>query len=109
MEISKLHVEINKQIQEKISGQQREFFLKEQLKAIKKELGLEKEGKTTEIEKFQERLKDLTLNAEAKKAVEDEIGQVSIARTALSRIYRFAQLSGLAHGFAVGKIQPGFL
>ena len=52
VEISKLHVEINKQIQEKISGQQREFFLKEQLKAIKKELGLEKEGKTAEIEKF---------------------------------------------------------
>ena len=59
VEISKLHVEINKQIQEKISGQQREFFLKEQLKAIKKELGLEKEGKTAEIEKFQERLKEL--------------------------------------------------
>ena len=58
VEISKLHVEINKQIQEKISGQQREFFLKEQLKAIKKELGLEKEGKTAEIEKFQERLKE---------------------------------------------------
>ncbi|MDM7997298.1 MAG: endopeptidase La [Acidobacteriota bacterium] len=73
VEISKLHVEINKQIQEKVSGQQREFFLKEQLKAIKKELGLEKEGKTTEIEKFQERLKDLTLNAEAKKTVEDEL------------------------------------
>jgi ATP-dependent Lon protease len=73
VEISKLHVEINKQIQEKISGQQREFFLKEQLKAIKRELGLEKEGKTSEIEKFQERLKALTLNEEAKKAVADEM------------------------------------
>ncbi len=78
VEISKLHVEINKQIQEKISGQQREFFLKEQLKAIKKELGLEKEGKTAEIEKFQERLKDLTLNAEAKKAVEDELDKLQL-------------------------------
>ncbi len=73
VEISKLHVEINRQIQEKISGQQREFFLKEQLKAIKKELGLEKEGKTTEIEKFQERLQELKLNEEAKKVVEDEL------------------------------------
>ena len=78
VEISKLHVEINKQIQEKISGQQREFFLKEQLKAIKKELGLEKEGKTAEIEKFQERLKGLTLNAEAKKAVEDEMDKLQL-------------------------------
>jgi ATP-dependent Lon protease len=73
VEISKLHLEINKQIQEKISGQQREFFLKEQLKAIKKELGLEKEGKTSEIEKFQERLKSLSLNEEAKRAVDDEL------------------------------------
>jgi ATP-dependent Lon protease len=78
VEISKLHVEINKQIQEKISGQQREFFLKEQLKAIKKELGLEKEGKTAEIEKFQERLKDLTLNEEAQKAVEDEMDKLQL-------------------------------
>ncbi|HTY63219.1 MAG TPA: endopeptidase La [Acidobacteriota bacterium] len=78
VEISKLHVEINKQIQEKISGQQREFFLKEQLKAIKKELGLEKEGKTTEIEKFQERLKDLTLNAEAKQVIDDEMDKFQL-------------------------------
>lgn len=78
VEISRLHVEINKQIQEKISGQQREFFLKEQLKAIKKELGLEKEGKTAEIEKFQERLKDLTLNAEAKQAIEDEMDKLQL-------------------------------
>jgi ATP-dependent Lon protease len=78
VEISRLHVEINKQIQEKISGQQREFFLKEQLKAIKKELGLEKEGKTAEIEKFQERLQTLKLNAEAQKAVDDEISKLQL-------------------------------
>jgi ATP-dependent Lon protease len=78
VEISKLHVEINRQIQEKVSGQQREFFLREQLKAIKKELGLEKEGKTTEIEKFQERLKDLKLNEEAKKAVDDEMDKFQL-------------------------------
>lgn len=78
VEISRLHVEINKQIQEKVSGQQREFFLKEQLKAIKKELGLEKEGKAAEIEKFQERLKGLTLNAEAKQAVDEEISKLQL-------------------------------
>ncbi|MDR0843253.1 MAG: endopeptidase La, partial [Acidobacteriota bacterium] len=73
VEISRLHGEINRQIHEKISGQQKEFFLKEQLKAIKKELGLEKEGKVTEVERFQERLAGLTLNEEAKKTVDDEL------------------------------------
>jgi ATP-dependent Lon protease len=78
VEISKLQVVINKQIQDKISGQQKEFFLKEQLKAIKKELGLEKEGKTTEIEKFQERLKELKLNEEAKRTIDDEIDKFQL-------------------------------
>jgi len=78
VEISRLHGEINRQIHDKISGQQKEFFLREQLKAIKKELGLEKEGKTTEIEKFQERLKELTLNPEAKKVVDDEMDKFQL-------------------------------
>ncbi|MCK4507129.1 MAG: LON peptidase substrate-binding domain-containing protein, partial [Desulfuromonadales bacterium] len=49
LEVSRLQTKISKQIEEKVSAQQREFFLREQLKAIKNELGLEKEGKDTEI------------------------------------------------------------
>ncbi len=78
LEVSRLQTRINKQIEEKISAQQREFFLKEQLKAIKKELGLEKEGKTSEIEKFQQRLRQLTLNDEARRAVEEEMEKFSL-------------------------------
>jgi ATP-dependent Lon protease len=82
VEISKLQGEISRQIQEKISGQQREFFLKEQLKAIKKELGLEKEGKVTELEKFQERLRARKLNAEAQKTVEEEMEKFQLLEPA---------------------------
>jgi ATP-dependent Lon protease len=78
LEVSRLQTKISKQIEEKVSGQQREFFLREQLKAIKNELGLEKEGKTTEIEKFQKRLKKLTLNEEAERAVEDEMEKLQL-------------------------------
>ncbi len=73
LEVSRLQTRISKQIEEKISAQQREFFLKEQLKAIKKELGLEKEGKTAEIERFEKRLKPLKLNDEAQRTVEEEL------------------------------------
>jgi len=73
LEVSRLQSRISQQIEEKITGQQREFFLREQLKAIKQELGLEKEGKTTEIEKFEERIKNLTLNEEAQRAIDEEI------------------------------------
>jgi len=78
LEVSRLQSKITKQIEEKISKQQREFFLKEQLKAIKKELGLEKEGKTAELEKFEKRLQKLTLNAEAQKAVDEEIEKLRL-------------------------------
>jgi ATP-dependent Lon protease len=78
LEVSRLQTKITKQIEEKISQQQREFFLREQLKAIKKELGLEKEGKTAEIEKFEERLKGLKLNDEAQNTVRDEIEKLRL-------------------------------
>jgi len=78
LEVSRLQTRISKQIEEKISAQQREFFLKEQLKAIKQELGLEKEGKTSEIEKFQQRLQKLSLNEEAERAVQDELEKFSL-------------------------------
>ncbi len=82
LELSRLQQKITKQIEERMSAQQREFFLREQLKAIKKELGLEKEGKTAEIEKFERRLRHLKLNDEALKAVEDEMQKLSILEPA---------------------------
>jgi ATP-dependent Lon protease len=78
LEVSRLQTKISKQIEQKVSAQQREFFLREQLKAIKKELGLEKEGKVSEIEKFEKRLKNLTLNEEAQKAIDEEIEKLRL-------------------------------
>ncbi|WP_316348976.1 endopeptidase La [Desulfuromonas acetoxidans] len=78
LEVSRLQSKISKQIEKNISEQQRQFFLKEQLKTIKKELGLEKEGKTSEIEKFQERLEGLTLNDEAQKAIDEELEKLQL-------------------------------
>jgi ATP-dependent Lon protease len=82
VELTRLQGDINRQIEEKMTGQQREFFLKEQLKAIKRELGLEKEGKVTELEKYQERLKDRKLNAEAQKVVEEEMEKFQLLEPA---------------------------
>lgn len=73
LEMSKVQKKIQQQIEEKISKHQKEFFLKEQLKEIKKELGLSKDEKTSEIEKFEERLKKLKLSEEAQKRVNEEI------------------------------------
>ena len=56
LEVVELQQKIRQQIEEKISKQQREFFLREQLKAIKSELGLEKDQKSMELEKFRDKI-----------------------------------------------------
>jgi ATP-dependent Lon protease len=82
LEVSRLQTKISKQIEEKISAQQREFFLKEQFKAIKKELGLEKEGKTAEVEKFQERMSALKFPDDTRKVVEEELEKLRLLEPA---------------------------
>lgn len=73
IELSQLQQDIQKQIEEKVSKQQREFFLREQLKVIKKELGLEKDDKSSELELIEKKLKKLNLTPEAQKVVDEEI------------------------------------
>jgi len=81
IEISKLQQDIQKQIEDKVSQHQREFFLREQLKVIKKELGLEKDDKTTDIEAIQKKTERLTLTDEAEKVVKEELDKMRTLET----------------------------
>ncbi len=90
--ISQIQVRISKQIDERMSRQQREFFLREQLKAIKKELGIEKEGKDAEIDRMEERIKELKLSPEAAERVKEELEKLRLIEShspefAVSRNY----------------------
>ncbi len=77
LEMARLKQKITDQIEDQMSQQQRDFFLREQLKAIKRELGIEKEGKTTEIEAFQERLRELSPSQEAVRVIAEEMEKLS--------------------------------
>jgi len=57
LEVAKLQVKISQRVEDRMSQQQREFFLREQLKEIKKELGITKEGSESETDKFEARIK----------------------------------------------------
>ena len=76
LEIARIQKRINQQIEEKVNKQQKEFFLREQLKAIKKELGIEKEEGESEVEKIEEKLKGKDLPEEAAKVVETELDKL---------------------------------
>ncbi len=78
LDINQLKEKITHQIEERISKQQREFFLHEQLKAIKEELGLEKDDKAAEVERYQERLKELTLPEAARKRIDEEMNKLKL-------------------------------
>lgn len=78
LELSKLQKKITKQIEENIAKHQKEFFLREQLKEIKKELGLEKDEKSSEIDRYNERANTLKFSEEAKKRFDEEIEKLRV-------------------------------
>ncbi|MBM4194657.1 MAG: endopeptidase La [Gemmatimonadetes bacterium] len=66
--------EIKSQVQEELGERQREMFLREQMKAIQKELGDDDQAK--EIEALREKLGKLQLPKEARTEVERELGRL---------------------------------
>lgn len=77
LDISKLQSSINQRIEATISKTQREFFLREQLKAIKKELGMEKDDKTMDVERFEDRMKKRTIPDDVMKVIREEMDKLS--------------------------------
>ncbi|HEX2187442.1 MAG TPA: endopeptidase La [Longimicrobiaceae bacterium] len=66
--------EIQQQVQEELGERQREMLLREQMKAIQRELGEEDEG--AEVEELRERLAALDLPEAAREEVDRELGRL---------------------------------
>ena len=80
-ELLKLQKKIQDQINEKVTKQQREFFLHEQLRVIKKELGLEVDAKTSDYNKFKEVLDGLELSDEVRDKTYEELEKLNVMDT----------------------------
>ena len=80
-EVAELQGRITSQVNEKVSAQQREFFLREQLKIIQKELGISKDDRTTTVEMFQQRIEELTLPEAAARRIEEEMQKLAVLET----------------------------
>ena len=81
LELAKAQQKIRRSVEERMHSHQREFMLKEQLKAIQKELGIAKDDRTAELDKFKGRLTKLTLTAEAQKRVDEEMEKMGMLET----------------------------
>ncbi len=78
LDLSLLQNSINQKMEGVISKTQRDFFLREQLKAIKKELGIEKDDKTCDLEKYEARIKKLTIPQDVMTVITEEMNKLSV-------------------------------
>ncbi len=72
LEVLELRSKIQDQVQEQVSQSQREYLLREQLKAIQKELGESDDGQA-EVEELRNKLEESGMSAEARKECEREL------------------------------------
>lgn len=77
-ELSKLQQRLGREVEEKIKLTHRKYLLQEQLKIIKKELGLEKEDKDAIEEKFRERLKERVVPPHIMEVINEELNKLGL-------------------------------
>lgn len=77
-ELLRIQKKIQKQINEKIEKSQREYFLKEELKAIKNELGMPTDSKSSEFQKIRDAMDTLQLAGEVTEQVENELEKFNL-------------------------------
>ena len=75
-EVLELRNKIHEQVQEQVNQTQREFLLREQMKAIQKELGESDDGQA-EIEELRKKVEESGMTAEAKKECERELKRLA--------------------------------
>ena len=76
LEILEIEQRIDTEVQSQVQKNQRDFYLNEQLRAIRKELGYSADDES-EIDEYHERLAETDLPDEAREAAEREIGRLA--------------------------------
>ena len=75
LEVVSVQRKIQNQINEKVYKQQRDYFLREQLKIIKQELGLD-DDRSNEIQQMKSKIETLNLKGEPKEKIQDELNRL---------------------------------
>jgi ATP-dependent Lon protease len=76
LEVLELRSKIHEQVQEQVSQNQREYLLREQMKAIQKELG-ESDDSSQEIDELRKKVEEAGMTAEAKKECDRELKRLA--------------------------------
>lgn len=77
-EVLTLGKRLQDEIREKIERQQKQFFLREQLKLIRKELGDEKDRETRDREEYEAKIREARMPAEVERKAIEELDRLSV-------------------------------
>jgi ATP-dependent Lon protease len=78
LEMMRVGNKISDDIQKKVETTQRQFYLREQMRAIRKELGEEQDPKTLQIEELQKKLSAQTLPEPVKTRADEEMRRLNL-------------------------------
>ncbi|MGC3873182.1 endopeptidase La [Halomonas sp. GXIMD04776] len=81
IDVAQLQTEISEQVNAQMQDRQREFFLREQLKVIQKELGISKDDRENDVDTFRARLENLTVPERVMGRIDDELDKLSVLET----------------------------
>ena len=81
---AQLQNKISKDVENKIQKRQREYWLMEQMKGIRRELGIETDGKDKLVEKFREKASGLAMPEAVKKVFDEELNKLAHLEPAAS-------------------------
>lgn len=81
LEVARLQSEIRSEVEQKMSKHQREFFLREELKVIQRELGIAKDDKTSDIDTFRDRMAAKNPPEHVEKRFNDELNKMNVLET----------------------------
>jgi len=114
-ELLKIQKRIQGEINEKIEKSQRDYFLREELKAIKAELGMPTDSKSGEHAKFKAKIEAFGFSGEAKEQVEQELEKFAlmdpnssefiVTRNWLDLVCALPWKEPLSAGFDIAKAQ----
>ena len=77
-ELLRIQKKIQREINEKIEKSQRDYFLKEELKAIKTELGMTTDAKSSDYQRFKDKFDAFKFEGEVKEVVDQEMEKFSL-------------------------------
>ncbi len=77
-DVADIQKKISDEVNDKVNKYQREYFLREQLKVIRSELGMEDDDKSRDMNKIREKILEANLPEEVMKSVEDEIERLEV-------------------------------